>query len=329
MENRDNSQKRTAMKKHSLPVVVTGTCSILILGACQTSFSNLRQNVSNGFHWPSFSGKSENGQPEEDKTLSLDGLMACPSVRVVDDLSALSEFTDPQNPGSGTMVSEVTLSKQRGTCIYNSEDKSVAVQVSLVFDSRLGPRSKVYKGDKPSFAYPYFIAVTSPDGEIMAKEVFAASLSYGPNQESLQHKETLRQIIPLDNLQEGPGYSILAGFQLTEEQLEYNRMNRSGAIAPSLAEPAERIGTPATSAPQQAKTMKPIMDDPDPAPKPVTKKAKPAPKAPPKPSESILTPDPVPAPAPSEPPSALQAPEPSEPATLQDQPSADLTEPPM
>ncbi len=160
------------------------------------------------------------------------------------------------NPTPKTLVSEVKLGKQRGACIYNQEDKSVAVQVSLIFNSSLGPRSKIYKGDKPNFAYPYFIAVTSPNGEIVAKEVFAASISYKEDQKSLSHKETLRQIIPLEKLGEGPDYTILAGFQLTEEQLEYNRTHP--VIRPPLP---HATSTPEPITKPSRTDMDPVIDE--------------------------------------------------------------------
>jgi hypothetical protein len=252
-------------------------CALVLVSACQTSFQEFRHNFSENFKMPAFSDEAEKARGESAELVNLDGIMSCPEVRVVDDLSSLSEFTDPTNPSPGTLVSEVTMTREGGACVYNSEDRTVAVQITLDFNSRLGSRAKIYKGDKPNFAYPYFIAVTSPNGEIVAKEVFAASVSFNSDQQNLLHNETLRQIIPLKNMRQGPDYTILVGFQLTDEQLSYNRYhsNRAGAeprSAPvnkgssaavldaghSRAKPARQPGS------KPKYTMKPIMDDPRP-----------------------------------------------------------------
>lgn len=232
-------------------IVAVCTCAVLLLTGCQAGMreiKDIKESISTNIDkidWPDMSlGKSDKDEDASDdaednaiKIVNVDGSRACPKVIVSDELSYLSEFTDPLGPSSETLVSEVWLSKNRGSCAYNEDDNSVTVQLSLLFDGRLGPRSRIYKGDKPNFAYPYFVAVVSPAGEIVAKEIFAATISYGASQKTVQHKETLRQVIPLDTVSHGKKYKILAGFQLTEEQLLYNRENLKTESGPALTNP--------------------------------------------------------------------------------------------
>ena len=60
-------------------------------------------------------------------------------------------------------------------------------------------------------------------GKILAKEVFSASMIYAQGEDYKSYKETLRQIIPLNDTKQGKKYKVLVGFQLSQEQLNYNR----------------------------------------------------------------------------------------------------------
>ena len=78
-----------------------------------------------------------------------------------------------------------------------------------------------------NFSYPYFVAVTDEDGKILAKEIFAASVSYSSEQETIKQIETINQLLP--KTRDASDYTVLLGFQLNEEQLIYNRTQISPA----------------------------------------------------------------------------------------------------
>ena len=62
----------------------------------------------------------------------------------------------------------------------------------------------------------------------MAKEVFAVSMNFEPGETTRTHTEYLRQIIPIKSKETAFQYQVLVGFQLSPEQLAYNR----AALAP-------------------------------------------------------------------------------------------------
>ncbi len=147
----------------------------------------------------------------------------CPQIEIVDDLSSLSDFSTPKNPIKAHLISRVDLSGAESTCKLAS--KSAIIDLKLMFKSTIGEKGRIRSSDKPFFSYPFFIAVTSPSGEIMAKEIFAASLTYGANKNEHVYFEKLRQIIPIRSKDVARHYKILIGFQLTSDQLAYNRDN--------------------------------------------------------------------------------------------------------
>lgn len=74
----------------------------------------------------------------------------------------------------------------------------------------------------------------------MAKEVFAASLNFGSGASSANYYESLRQIIPVKHGTNSGKYKVLVGFQLTHEQLAYNRaqaaLEEAAQVEPAAAE---------------------------------------------------------------------------------------------
>ncbi len=145
----------------------------------------------------------------------------CPKIEVVDELSMLAEYATPNSPSPSQKISSVEINNAESTCTYG--ERSVTVDLKLDFAGNLGPMGKASPTDRPFFSYPYFVAVTSSSGKILAKEIFAASVTYESGQNAKNYHETLRQIIPAENRTQGSRYKIMVGFQLTKAQLAENR----------------------------------------------------------------------------------------------------------
>lgn len=145
---------------------------------------------------------------------------ACPPLYVDPQLSHASEFYNPEKPSQGTEVSSLDLTNTASEC--NVDDGYKEVKIQLSFKGTLGPKAKRKDNDRPFFAYPYFVSVADKDGEELAKELFAASVTYETEQDSIELYETIRQRLPLNDDGSDPGYQIKIGFQLTEDQLFYN-----------------------------------------------------------------------------------------------------------
>lgn len=143
----------------------------------------------------------------------------CPSAEAVPELAKYNEFKDLKKPSMDNLVSYAQIGQIQSKCEYGPQ--SVTIDVKLAFEGVVGAAGRA--GGTPSFSYPFFVAVTSPSGTILAKEVFAANMAYGPGQDRQVYNESMRQIIPIANKDAGSKYKVLVGFQLTKEQLEYNR----------------------------------------------------------------------------------------------------------
>jgi len=203
----------------------------LSLNACQT-FHGLKQDLSKVGKAVSSGAKSakESFQSKETDVAVVENEAepapavindgTCPPISVDPQLSTMSEFYNMEKPSAGTEVSSIELTETATDCRVDGEYLEVKIQ--LTFAGKLGPKAKRKDGDRPFFAYPYFVAVTDDEGAELAKELFAASVTYKKDQEKIGLVETIRQRLPLNDDGSTPPYQIKTGFQLTEEQLFYN-----------------------------------------------------------------------------------------------------------
>jgi len=164
----------------------------------------------------------------------------CPQVEIVEELSSLSEFTDMVAPEPKNLLSRVDMGLLESKCEHG--DGEVIVDLKLVFESILGPKATRTVRDRPFFSYPFFIAVTGPKGDIMAKEVFSASMTYNLREDSHTYYESLRQIIPVPSKHQASLHKVLIGFQLNQAQLNYNRAFLNAPAYEGSAPDAQRHG---------------------------------------------------------------------------------------
>ena len=190
--------------------------SMLVLSGCGETWGTLKQSVSD--RWNSVDWSFAQDEPE-----LVEEVTTCPSVKIVDELANLTEFSGDGAQTQENLISTVYMNQIDSGCEFSQ--KNVTIDLKLEFAGNLGPKAKVKPSDKPFFAYPFFIAVLNAQDEILAKEVFSASMSYSRAEQAHTYYESLRQIIPFDNEEAAKGYQVLVGFQLTQAQLAYNRKN--------------------------------------------------------------------------------------------------------
>lgn len=197
------------MKLFKLIILVGATLS---LGACETLEGT----------WNDIKGFSLSPQSNEER-MSADIPMICPQVQIVDELSSLSDFSDMSDMNESNLISRVNLTQVESSCSFDGHN--VIVDLKLAFEGQLGVKGKARESDRPTFSYPFFIAVTDNSGAIKAKEIFGASMTYQANETYHTYYESLRQIIPVEDDTEARDFTVMVGFQLSPQQLQYNRKN--------------------------------------------------------------------------------------------------------
>lgn len=147
---------------------------------------------------------------------------ACPVVEITPDLATWYEFPDPSNTSDeDALMATATLRVAESRCFY--APKSMTVDARIAIEAVAGPAMRASANAKSTVSYPYFVAILSPSNQILAKQVFSAPLSFDADKNNLTHFEAFRQIVPITNQENGAQHKITFGFQLSREQLTYNR----------------------------------------------------------------------------------------------------------
>ena len=102
------------------------------------------------------------------------------------------------------------------SCDYDKN--TLEVDLTLVVVARSGPTSQAQAAD-----LRYFVALAERGGRLIAKKNFASQVALASQGGTGAVSEEIEQRIPLKAGQSGTDFEILIGFQLTREQLEYNR----------------------------------------------------------------------------------------------------------
>lgn len=151
--------------------------------------------------------------------LTYDG--NCPRVEVVPELRSYSDFADDGSTRPEALVSRAMISNVQTSC--SLDKNSVTVDLKTTFSGTLGPQGRGAAADKPFFSYPFFVAVAAAGGKILTKEIYAASITYPPGRNSHSYNENMRFILPMETRDQGRNQKILLGFQLSPDQLAFNR----------------------------------------------------------------------------------------------------------
>jgi hypothetical protein len=150
----------------------------------------------------------------------------CPQVKVLGDVSRLAQYANPDKPSPADLITETFLNNITASCKIGSN--SVTLDLTLDFAGKLGPQGIKDTVVEANYSYPYFLTVVDPSGAIIAKDVFAISLTYRKGETETTKQDQLRQTIPLPAGSNANQFQVIAGFQLSEEELQYNRLASPG-----------------------------------------------------------------------------------------------------
>lgn len=157
-----------------------------------------------------FSGKT----PEEK---AKEATLACPRVGIVRELSEVVQFRPGQGREPSDVISHGVLSDYSGNCEYGSDGVTVNVNLTLLSD-----RGPALAGSQAQ--YRYFVAVVPPGTETpTSKQHFDTAVDFAAGQAHAGNREELVQTIPLPKDVNAKEWRVLIGFQLTPDELAFNR----------------------------------------------------------------------------------------------------------
>ncbi|MBI3437069.1 MAG: Tat pathway signal sequence domain protein [Proteobacteria bacterium] len=160
---------------------------------------------------------------------------ACPLMGVLYDSSRLVQFAQPNAQRYANIAFTGEMEGVHGLCRYVDADP---ITMSMDINMQFG-RGPAATSDHR--AYRYWVAVTRRGRAPIAKQYFDIDVAFPRNQAVVSRVEHINRIvIPRANADiSGENFEILVGFELTPEQLQFNRDGRRFRIdAANAASPA-------------------------------------------------------------------------------------------
>ena len=154
----------------------------------------------------------------EDRTAAV-----CPRAGIVPDANVMVLFREGAGRDLTDVVAQAQIVEVAVTCAYAAARRppGVTLDLQIAIAAERGPADRARRA-----ALPYFVAVLDGDQNIVAKEFFEARFDFPDNRTRVGRVDELEPRIPLRSNFDGPGYRVMIGFQLTPDQLAWNRRQR-------------------------------------------------------------------------------------------------------
>jgi len=137
----------------------------------------------------------------------------CPATTTVPDLQTLADVAS--NGNQDTVRSAGRISNIAAVC--DSETAGIKADLSIEF-SALRTTPAVRHLD-----LPYFVAIADSTGNILGKQEFSVGVDFPGEATVAKTTDKITAHLPLKNVQLGNVYTVIVGFQLTQNELNFNR----------------------------------------------------------------------------------------------------------
>jgi len=143
----------------------------------------------------------------------------CPRFLILGGATEVTKF----RPGPGRdpidIAFRATVADFNGTCEYSRN--SVLVKLYVVFDVVRGPAPGTREA-----AFDYFVALPQFHPAPAGKRVFSVKTRFEGELQRFAFRDAVDLSIPIKDKELGADYEVYLGFQLTPEEVEYNRAHR-------------------------------------------------------------------------------------------------------
>jgi hypothetical protein len=149
----------------------------------------------------------------------------CPHPAFLGDAANIDLF-DPASQGARHDVTDLVLHGRlvglQGSCKPGSSKGQLAATVVMSVELSRGPAMRGRDAD-----VSVFLAITE-GGAILDKHIYPLHVTFPPNIDRLVLNSSEQSVtLPVTATKSGAAYTIIAGFQLTPDELEQNRRGES------------------------------------------------------------------------------------------------------
>jgi hypothetical protein len=154
---------------------------------------------------------------------------SCPTSAVLSDAVTVTKLRPgtpvTANPDPNAVMFTAEMAKPELTCDYDQKRNTLSVDVAFNVRASRGPAAAA---DPP---LDFFVAIVDIDNNVLVKKVYQFQPNLG-GQPAVQWTQNVRDVVVPIQADQRPGdYEILTGFQLTPEELAFNRTPKTVPIA--------------------------------------------------------------------------------------------------
>jgi hypothetical protein len=143
----------------------------------------------------------------------------CPEVFILEDAKDLTKF----KPGSGRDITDILFEAEivnfTGGCEYDKGEAEIELLVQIRVER--GPANR-----NRGISFEYFVAIPKFQSQPEGKRVLPVKGAFEDNKTRLIYQDELTMTIPVKAPTDGAGIEIVLGFQLTPDQLKFNRSRK-------------------------------------------------------------------------------------------------------
>jgi hypothetical protein len=144
----------------------------------------------------------------------------CPTAAILTGTAALTVFKVGAEHDPSNEIYTVYMTDVRGNCDFTKERNTTDTKVRIMFRAKRAPSA-----EGVTYRVPYFVAVTH-SGNVISKQVYYLDFAFAPGASTAAFEETVDSAtIKMAHNDRVGEYEILAGLQLTHDQLKYNTDN--------------------------------------------------------------------------------------------------------
>ena len=149
----------------------------------------------------------------------------CPASAVLSDavvVTKLKPGTPPGQPNPANIAFTAEMSQAKLDCNFNREQNRLSVDIDFAVKATRGPAAM---GADPQL--DFFVAVVDTDNNIISKTVYHGQPDLRGKPTNVYTQNVSNFPVPLAMDKRPYDYEILTGFQLTPDELAYNRAPKS------------------------------------------------------------------------------------------------------
>lgn len=145
-------------------------------------------------------------------------IVVCPVPAILADTAAITVMRPGTVPDLANELYTVRLVDADSDCVINNKTAVVKSSLTLTFRATRAPTR-----DGARYSVPYFVVVTE-GAKIFAKRAYSLTVEFAPGAATATIKQSPEDISLVNEAGKLPwNYQLMAGFQLTPAQIEYNK----------------------------------------------------------------------------------------------------------